>query len=138
MEHTASIRWKGDELAFEGSAAGGRVELASDSRSAAGPSPMALVLIALGACSGMDVVSILLKMRQPLEELWVEAAGDTREEYPQVFTAIRLVYHLRGELDERRVRRAIELSETKYCPVGAMLKVGTPILSDFVIERGRP
>lgn len=137
MATDVSLRWDGDGLRFEGAADGGPMSLASGTGAdprGSGPTPMQTVLLALGACTGMDVVSILVKMRQPLRDFSVEVHGERRDEHPRVFTAIEVVYHLSGELDEARVRRAIELSETRYCPVEAMLRPGVPIRSRFVIE----
>lgn len=135
MATEVSVRWRGEGLRFAGESEGGHLALASgaDERGG-GPTPMQAVLLALGACTGMDVVSILIKMRQPLEEFWVEVRGRKRDEHPRVYTAIEVVYHLGGALDEAKVRRAIELSETRYCPVEAMLRPSVPVSSSFVIE----
>jgi len=131
-----SVRWKGDGLLFEGDSQGGSLVLASGSDAAgSGPTPMQALLLALGGCSGMDVVSILLKMRQPLVGFRVEVRAEQRDEHPRVYTSIEVIYHLEGDLDEAEVRRAIELSETKYCPVGGMLRPSVPIVSRYEIER---
>jgi putative redox protein len=134
-ETEVSVRWRGEGLRFAGTAAGGTVAFASgDDPQGSGATPMQTVLLALGACTGMDVVSILTKMRQPVEDLRVEVRGDKRDEHPRVYEAIEVVYHLRGALDEAKVRRAIELSETRYCPVEGMLRPSVAIRSRFVIE----
>ena len=87
-----------------------------------GPSPMETVLLALGGCTGMDVVSILSKMRAPLEGLEIKIAADRAEEHPRVFTRIALEYVFAGAgLRPEQVGRAVELSQTKYCSVSAML-----------------
>jgi putative redox protein len=96
---------------------------------------METLAVALGACTAMDVASILVKMRQPLEALSVEVSGERAEEHPRRFTSLELVYHLRGDLDERKVERAIELSEERYCAVEATLRPALPITSGYVIER---
>jgi putative redox protein len=135
MATDVSLRWQGDGLRFEGSAEGGTVSFASgDDLPRSGPTPMQTLLLALGACTGMDVVSILTKMRQPLEDFRVEVHGERRDEHPRVYTAIEVVYRFKGDLDESRVRRAIELSETRYCPVEGMMRPDVPIRSRFVIE----
>lgn len=83
---------------------------------------MEALLVALGGCTGMDVVSILQKMREPLEGLEVEIAGHRAEEHPRVYTDIEIRYSVRGEgLDPEKVRRAVELSAQRYCSVGNML-----------------
>lgn len=135
MATDVRVAWRGDGLRFDGIAGAGRVAFASGSDSGDdATSPMQALLLALGACTGMDVVSILTKMRQPVEDFFVEVSGERRDEHPRVFTAVELVYHLRGDLDEAKVRRAIELSETRYCPVGAMLRPAVPMGSRFVID----
>ena len=83
---------------------------------------MELVLIALAGCTAMDVVDVLRKKRQPLVGLDVHVEAMRADEHPRVYTQIELVYHLRGkDLSKDAVARAIELSESKYCSVGAML-----------------
>ncbi len=88
-----------------------------------GPSPMETVLLALGSCTGMDVVSILKKMRAPLEGLEIRVSADRAEEHPRVFTRITLEYVFTGrELRPEQVQRAVELSQERYCSVSAMLR----------------
>ena len=96
---------------------------------------METLATALGACTAMDVASILVKMRQPLEGFRVEVSGERAEEHPKKFLSLEVVYHLKGDLDERKVERAIELSEERYCSVEATLKPALPIASRYVIER---
>lgn len=88
-----------------------------------GPSPMQAVQAALAGCTGMDVVMILTKMRKEPEALRIEVDADRREEEPRVFTRMTLTYHVDGaELDAASVRRAVALSQEKYCSVSAMLR----------------
>jgi putative redox protein len=82
----------------------------------------------------MDVISILQKMREPLEALRVEVSGEKADEHPKRFLSLRVVYHLKGELDAKKVKRAIELSETRYCSVAATLRPSVRMSSHFVIE----
>ena len=98
------------------------------------PSPMELVLLGLIGCTGVDVAGILERMREPLKGLEVSAAYERAEEHPRAYTKIHLTYSLRGELDEKKVRRAIDLSESKYCSVSAMLGHTAEITHEFVIE----
>jgi putative redox protein len=83
---------------------------------------MELLLIALGACTATDVVIILEKKRQNLDSLEVICSGERAADPPQVWTKLEILYRLRGALDEKAVKHAIELSEDKYCSVAAMLK----------------
>jgi len=83
---------------------------------------MELVLVALGACTATDIVSILGKKRQKLESLEVICSGERATEPPTVWKKLEILYLLRGHLDDKAVRHAIQLSEDKYCSVAAMLK----------------
>jgi putative redox protein len=84
------------------------------------------VLSALAACSAMDVVGILAKKRQDVTAYRVEVTGLQRDEYPQVYTEIVVTHEVDGrDLSEAAIRRAIELSALKYCPVNAMISAGS-------------
>lgn len=90
-----------------------------------GPSPTEVVAAALGACSAMDVVSILNKKRQDFSRYEIRVHALQRDEYPQVLTTIELVHEVEGPgVSVESVRRCIELSATRYCPVSAMLSSG--------------
>ena len=137
MAHSepVTLDWKSEGLQFEASTAHGSVDLASGlDEPGNGVTPMELLAVALGGCTAMDVVSILVKMRQPLESFSVEVSGERAEDHPKRFTSLEVVYRLKGDLDERKVERAISLSEERYCSVGATLKSSVPITSRFVIE----
>jgi putative redox protein len=119
---TASIQWIGEEKFVATSPSGHAITIDSDRTSNKAPGPMELVLMALGACTGTDVVSILKKKRQKLESLEVICSGERASEPPTVWIRLEILYRLRGVLDEAAVKRAIELSEQKYCSVSAMLQ----------------
>jgi putative redox protein len=119
---TAAVKWIGEEKFVATSPSGHAMAVDSDRESNKAPGPMELVLMALGACTATDVVSILKKKRQKLESLDVVCTGERAAEPPTVWTKLEIVYRLRGELDEGAVKHAIELSEEKYCSVAAMLK----------------
>ncbi|MGH2511637.1 MAG: OsmC family protein, partial [Candidatus Limnocylindrales bacterium] len=106
---------------------------------AAGPTEV--LLSALAACTAMDVVSILAKKRQRYDRYEVQVRAEQRDDYPQVFTRIELTHEIEGpNLVVAAVRRSIELSATKYCPISAMLSAGdTEIHHGYrVIGRGEP
>lgn len=119
---TASVKWIGEEKFVATSPSGHAISLDSDRRSNTGPGPMELVLMALGACTATDIVSILVKKRQKLESLEVICSGERAVEPPTVWKKLEIVYRLRGQLDDKAVKHAIQLSEDKYCSVAAMLK----------------
>ena len=88
-------------------------------------SPVETVLAALAACSAMDVVSIALKKRQSFARYEIRVTGDQRDEYPQVYSRIDVVHEVEGPaVSVEAIRRCIELSARKYCPVSAMLSAG--------------
>ena len=86
-----------------------------------GNRPMELLLMGLTGCTGIDVTMILERMREPLEDLRIEAQGTRREENPQKFTEIHLTYQLAGSVSPKKACRAIHLSEEKYCSASASL-----------------
>lgn len=84
--------------------------------------PMELLLVGLGGCTAMDVISILRKKRQDVTAFEVKLSAKQNQDHPHVFTHINVHYVVRGRnVDAKAVARAIELSETKYCPAQAML-----------------
>ncbi|HKB29152.1 MAG TPA: OsmC family protein, partial [Candidatus Limnocylindrales bacterium] len=92
-------------------------------------SPVETVLTALGACTAMDVISIATKKRQAIDDYRIHLRGDQRDEYPQVFTEIEVIHEVTGrDISEAAIRRAIELSATKYCPVSAMISAGATVV----------
>ena len=103
-----------------------------------GPTPMENLLLALAGCTGMDVVSILRKMRIPLEELQIDVRGERAADHPRVFTSIHLHYALRGAgLDAQSAQKAVTLSVDKYCSVAAMLKRTAKITYDIAVSAER-
>jgi len=103
----------------------------------AAPRPKELVLMALGGCTGSDVVSILTKKRVPFDRLELHLTARVREEHPQIFTEIHVEYVLFGNnLNPADLERAIELSTTKYCAVSAMLRESVRLSHSYRIEPG--
>jgi len=104
----------------------------------AGTRPKELILLALGGCTGSDVVSILRKKRVQLDGFEIHFTAEVAEEHPQVFTRIHLDFVFRGDdIKPADVERAIELSETKYCSVHAMLRGTVAITHAYRIESSR-
>ncbi len=100
-----------------------------------GVRPMQALLMSLAGCSSIDVVSLLKKMRQPLEDMRVEVNGERDTgEVPAVFKKIHLTFFLKGDLDEAKVAKAIGMSVEKYCSVAKMLEGTAEISWDYVIE----
>jgi len=96
--------------------------------------PMELVLLALGSCSGCDVVSILTKKQVLLSGFEVHVDAERSVSYPKIFTRIHVEYIFYGKnLNTTHLQRAIDLSQEKYCPVSAMLKASVPITTSYKI-----
>lgn len=99
-----------------------------------GMRPQSLLLVSLGGCTAMDVISILRKKRQQVSGLEVKVRAERADEHPRVYTHIWLTYVVTGkEVDPAAVERAIELSMTKYCPVAGLLQRVVPIETHYEI-----
>jgi putative redox protein len=121
---TVELRHEGNHR-FSATTGTGRTILFGDDEAANEHSPVESVVASLAACSAMDVIGILDKKRQVIDTYTIEARGEQRDEFPQVLTRVELVHAFEGTVVlEQAVRRAIELSATKYCPVNAMLSSG--------------
>ena len=110
-----TLRWR-EESRLEAETESGAV-ITVDGKGGLSPSPMLLLLEAVGSCSAIDVVEILTKGRQPPVELEVQVLGERRAEPPRRYTALRLLYTIRGRVDRARAERAVSLSLEKYCSV---------------------
>jgi putative redox protein len=119
---TASVKWIGEQKFVATSPSGHTLTFDSDRDSNKAPGPMELLLMALGACTATDVVTILEKKRQKLESLEVICSGERAKDPPTVWTRLQILYRLQGALEDAAVKHAIQLSEDKYCSVAAMLK----------------
>ena len=127
-------------LHFEAETSSGR-QFAYDDEPTGGLGPLESVLSSLAACSAMDVISIALKKRQGVDRYVVHAQADQRDEYPMIFTRIDITHEVAGSVvDTEAIKRCIELSATKYCPVSAMLSSGaTEIHHAYrIIRPGQP
>jgi putative redox protein len=100
----------------------------------AGTRPKELILLSLAGCTGSDVISILSKKRTPLDDFEINIKADVADEHPQVFTKIDLEYVFYGKnLNVKDIVRAIELSQTKYCSVTAMLQKAVEMTHSYRI-----
>lgn len=119
-----NITWTG-QMAFSGDAPSGH-EIKMDAATEiggqnSGPRPTELLLHAVAGCTGIDIISILQKMRLNPSSFRIEIDGTRAEEHPKRFTNIHILYALEGELPEEKVVRAITLSKDKYCSVSHSL-----------------
>ena len=140
MTMKIQLDWKRG-LRFDAESSSG-AKLTMDAETGEAPSPMEALLASLAGCMAMDVASILEKKRQSVASYRIEIEGERPEAgvYPRPFTAVRMRHIVTGDsVDPEAVRRAIELSETKYCSVAATLKGSPEILSTFdVLETVKP
>ena len=130
----ARLRYAGGEAFVAESQSGHAIVTSFAHDILTAPSPMEMLLIALGGCTGADVVSILEKKRQRVTGYNIEVRGERRAEHPRVYTKIEVVHYVRGHgIDPKAVQHAVELSETKYCSVSAMLGATAQISMRFEV-----
>jgi putative redox protein len=101
-----------------------------------GARPMEMVLAALAGCTAMDVASILRKKRQTAAGYEIAVGGERSETHPRVYTTIVIEHRVSGEVRPEAIRRSVELSATKYCPVSAMLAHGVSIEHRYRLADG--
>jgi len=133
------VKWI-DGLRFVATDSAGHSIVMDASRESGGDgsgfSPMQLLLIAFGGCTSMDVVHILRKQRQQIKGLEVSVTGTRVKDPPRIYNNIRVEYKIKGtNIKENAIQRAIQLSEDKYCSVGAMLKTKAKVVSDYSIHQ---
>ena len=129
----ASVRWIANKT-FVGVDSTKHSVVLSTPDDGVGMKPSELLLVALAACTAVDVVEILSKKRTPITELDIKATAEQDSEPPWTFRHIHLHYRLKGEgLTEKNVEQAIQLSEDKYCSVASTLRGVAKITTGFEI-----
>ncbi len=125
--------WKGGGAFIGSNVSGGTVQMGTLNEHP-GISPMELILVGLAGCTGVDIVDILAKKREPLQALKVKVRGKKAEDFPKIYEEIEVTYLIWGEgINPKAVERAIQLSEEKYCSVSAMLRQAAQIRSSYQI-----
>ncbi len=133
-EARAVIHHAGDGLFIGITPSGHAQVLETDHERASAATPMELLLVALGGCTAVDVISILKKKRERVTDYRVEVRGARRDEHPRAFTRMEVRHVVRGRgVSEKAVAAAVELSETKYCSVAATLRPGVEIVTTYEI-----
>jgi len=127
----ATVNWI-DGLKFEAVTPEG-YSFIIDGKREEGVGAMDLLLFGLAGCTAVDVVIILKKQRQPVEGVTVNVSGERASEHPKVYTKIHIEYIVKGELDPKKVERAIQLSEEKFCSASAMLRKTAEITHSYRI-----
>ena len=131
---TATIQFAGNDV-FVGITPSGHAQaIETNSTRSSAATPMELLLIALGACTGVDVVSILKKKRQRVSDYRIEVSGERRSDHPRSFTKLVVKHVVRGKgISNQAVAEAIRLSDTKYCSVAATLRGAAEIETSYEI-----
>jgi len=136
-ENKAIVHFAGNDLFIGITPSGHALTLDTNHERNAAPSPMELLLLALGSCTGVDVVSILQKKRETVIDYRVEVRGERREDQPRSYKRMEVHHIVRGRnISEKSVMQAIELSEAKYCSVAATLRPTAEIVSSYEIIEG--
>ncbi|KPD03884.1 OsmC family protein [Moellerella wisconsensis] len=130
----ARVKWV-EGLSFLGESASGHQLMMDGNSGDKAPSPMEMVLMAVGGCSAIDVISILQKGRNEVTDCEVKLTSERREEIPRYFTYINLHFIVSGnDLNDKMVERAVKLSADKYCSVSMMLEKAVKVTHSFEIR----
>jgi len=137
MKQDISISWK-KGMAFEAEVNGHKMMLDAGEQNGGkdlGPRPKALMLVALAGCTGMDVVSILTKMRVELDNFDVKVGGEQSEEQPVHYISMHIIYEFWGkDLPVDKLEKAISLSHERYCGVLAVYRKAMPVTHELVVH----
>ena len=137
MKHTIISEWKGG-LEFQADVDGHKVITDAPVESNGqdhGPSPKKLQLVALAGCTGMDVVTILQKMRVNVESCNITVEGEMREEHPKYYEKMHVIYEFTGQdLPMDKLEKAVKMSEETYCGVEALYKRAIEVTSEIRIK----
>ena len=133
-ETKATIHFAGDEFFVGVTPSGHAQAIETNSTRANAATPMELLLIALGSCTGVDVISILKKKRQHVTSYRIEVSGERREDFPRSYTRLMVKHIVRGRgVSEPALASAIELSDKKYCSVAATMRGSAEIVTTYEI-----
>ena len=133
----ASVSWVANETFIGESESGHQIIMDGNSQNSKAPSPMEMVLMSVGGCSSVDVVSILKKAKQDVKDVRVELTSERRDEAPRYFTKIHLHFVATGHnISEKHLERAVKLSADKYCSVSLMLQESVDVTHSFEVVEG--
>jgi putative redox protein len=138
-EGKATIHFAGDDFFIGTTPSGHALAIETDSNRSSAATPMELLLLALGSCTGVDVISILQKGRQHVTDYRIEVSGERRADFPRSYIRLFVKHIVRGSgISEPAVARAVELSKQKYCSVGASLSGSAEIVTSYEIIEDNP
>lgn len=137
-QHRVSAHWKGD-MHFEAQAPGGNIQLDAATEvggKGQGNRSKPLMLASLAGCTGMDVASLIKKMRIDVREFSIDVEGELTEEDPKIYNKVRVIYHFSANSTEKeKIEKAVKLSFEKYCGVIAMFKFFAKVSFDIQITQ---
>jgi putative redox protein len=135
----AIIQFAGNDFFVGVTPSGHAQTIETDSQRSAAATPMELLLLALGSCTGVDVITILKKKRQHVTGYCIEVSGERREDHPRAYTRLMVKHLVRGRgVSDQAVAQAVELSEQKYCSVAASLRGTAEIITSYEIIEDQP
>lgn len=138
MKTKLSVDWI-DEMAFKSQVGESEVIIDADRKvggKGRGPQPKPLMLLSLVGCTGMDVISILKKMRVTLEDFKVSVEAEHTEEHPRHYSEMKVIYEFWGkDLPEEKIKKAVNLSEERYCGVSHVYKKAIPMATEIKIHK---
>ena len=132
----AQVKWI-ENYKFAGTSNSGKsimMDASADMGGGSAVTPGELIFLALGGCTGIDVVNILTKMRVPFRDLKIEIEGEPVDTYPKTYKWIKVTYRIIGVADEEKARQAVALSQDKYCSVSAIVRQSTKLTHEIVFE----
>jgi len=136
MKEKIECTWK-ENMAFEADVKGFKIPIDADPSVGGndyGPKPKPLTLVSLAGCTGMDVISILRKMRITPDYFNIEVEADMTEEHPKTYTDFHIIYQFRGDdLPMEKLKKAVDLSQERYCGVSALLAKAAKITYEIKI-----
>jgi len=136
MKMSTKIQWTGN-MSFETELFGHKMVLDAGTDNGGedkGPRPKILMLTALAGCTGMDIVSILKKMRVEVDDLQIFVEGDLTEEHPKYYKKMHVIYQFKGKnLPMDKLEKAVSLSDEKYCGVSALYKLAIPVTNEIKV-----
>ena len=137
MKHDINVKWL-ENMCFEAEVGDHKIIIDADEKVGGqnkGPRPKPLMLVALAGCTGMDVASLMRKMRIQFDEFSVKVDGKLNDEHPKKYTEIKVIYEIKGgNIPLDKVKKAVQLSEEKYCGVNAVYKEAIKMSSEIRIN----
>lgn len=137
MKDTVQVDWK-DGMAFEADVDGFKIMMDAKAEVGGrnkGPRPKPIMMVALAGCTGMDVISILKKMRIEVKKFSVYIVGDVTEEHPKHYSKMHMVYEFEGDnLPKDKLEKAINLSQERYCGVSTTYRKAMDLTHEIRIK----